>query len=204
MDNIEDILRALAEDAPEDSGSKDEVSQDGGLFSGLDLGSMAKIAGLLSAAGNTSDDEKLLMALKPLLREENRGKVDTAMRLLKLIELLPLLKESGIFGINMVWNSEQSPLYRTVESFNNSTCKPEEDPVERQCGEPKCGAAPEVGKCRSEQPRKCSPPPGNIGGILQKLTGDRDSLLIIALIILLWREKADMKLIAALAFILLT
>ena len=24
MDNIEDILRALAEDAPEDSGSKDE------------------------------------------------------------------------------------------------------------------------------------------------------------------------------------
>lgn len=47
-------------------------------------------------------------------------------------------------------------------------------------------------------------PPGNIGGILQKLTGDRDSLLIIALIILLWREKADMKLIAALAFILLT
>ena len=97
MDNIEDILRALAEDAPEDSGSKDEVSQDGGLFSGLDLGSMA-IAGLLSAAGNTSDDEKLLMALKPLLREENRGKVDTAMRLLKLIELLPLLKESGIFG----------------------------------------------------------------------------------------------------------
>ncbi|MBS6585618.1 MAG: hypothetical protein ACLVFU_11450 [Eggerthellaceae bacterium] len=104
----------------------------------------------------------------------------------------------------MVWNSEQSPLYRTVESFNNSTCKPEKDPVERQCGEPKCGAAPEVGKCRSEQPRKCSPPPGNIGGILQKLTGDRDSLLIIALIILLWREKADMKLIAALAFILLT
>jgi len=44
----------------------------------------------------------------------------------------------------MVWNSEQSPLYRTVESFNNSTCKPEKDPVERQCGEPKCGAAPEV------------------------------------------------------------
>lgn len=38
MDNIEDILRALAEDAPEDSGSKDEVSQDGGLFPGLTSG----------------------------------------------------------------------------------------------------------------------------------------------------------------------
>lgn len=99
MDNIEDILRALAEDAPEDeTGSGGETEDSGGLFSGIDLGSMAKIAGLLSAAGNTTDDERLLMALKPLLREENRGKVDTALRLLKLIELLPILKESGLFG----------------------------------------------------------------------------------------------------------
>ena len=101
MDNIEDILRALAEDAPEDGGSESAQPQENpgeGLFSGLDLGSMAKIAGLLSAAGNTSNDERLLLALKPLLREENRGKVDTALRLLKLISLLPLLKESGLFG----------------------------------------------------------------------------------------------------------
>ncbi|MBP1579673.1 MAG: hypothetical protein J6B57_06235 [Oscillospiraceae bacterium] len=101
MDNIEDILRALAEDDPQETDTRDGGAQegsDGGLFSGLDIGSMAKIAGLLSAAGSTSDDERLLMALKPLLREENRGKVDTAMRLLKLISLLPLLRESGLFG----------------------------------------------------------------------------------------------------------
>lgn len=99
MDNIEDILRALAED---DDSSPPEGSSDnndsGGLFSGIDIGSMAKIAGLLGAAGKTSNDEKLLLALKPLLREENRGKVDTAVRLLKLISLLPLLKDSGLFG----------------------------------------------------------------------------------------------------------
>ena len=100
MDNIEDILRALAEDDPQENDPRDGAQEgsDGGLFSGLDIGSMAKIAGLLSAAGSTSDDERLLMALKPLLREENRGKVDTAMRLLKLISLLPLLRESGLFG----------------------------------------------------------------------------------------------------------
>lgn len=100
MDNIEDILRALAEDDPQENDTQDGAQEgsDGGLFSGLDIGSMAKIAGLLSAAGSTSDDERLLMALKPLLREENRGKVDTAMRLLKLISLLPLLRESGLFG----------------------------------------------------------------------------------------------------------
>ena len=100
MDNIEDILRALAEDDPQENDTRDGAQEgsDGGLFSGLDIGNIAKIAGLLSAAGSTSDDERLLMALKPLLREENRGKVDTAMRLLKLISLLPLLRESGLFG----------------------------------------------------------------------------------------------------------
>ena len=100
MDNIEEILRALAGDAPEDDSPAEEQSAEdsGGLFAGLDLASFAKIAGLLSAAGSTSADERLLLALKPLLREENRGKVDTAMRLLKLISLLPLLKESGLFG----------------------------------------------------------------------------------------------------------
>lgn len=100
MDNIEDILRALAEDDPQENDTRDGAQEgsDGGLFSGLDIGSMAKIAELLRAAGSTSDDERLLMALKPLLREENRGKVDTAMRLLKLISLLPLLRESGLFG----------------------------------------------------------------------------------------------------------
>lgn len=97
MDNIEDILRALAEDSPED-GSQNQEEQGEGLFSGIDLGTMAKAASLLGAVSSPNDSERLLLALKPLLREENRGKVDTAVRLLKLISLLPLLKESGLFG----------------------------------------------------------------------------------------------------------
>ncbi len=103
MDNIEDILRALAEDSPEDSageGGTDSNSGDSGegLFSGLDFATMAKAASLLGAAGGSSDNERLLLALKPLLREENQAKVDTAVKLLKLISLLPLLRELGLFG----------------------------------------------------------------------------------------------------------
>lgn len=104
MENIEDILRALAEDSPQEdndsaqgnSGAEDSSGE--GLFSGLDIGTMAKAASLLGTAGSTSDNEKLLLALKPLLREENRAKVDTVLKLLKLISLLPLLKDSGLFG----------------------------------------------------------------------------------------------------------
>lgn len=100
MDNIEDILRALAEedDSPQPDGTEDSKDDNGGLFSGIDLGSIAKIAGLLSSSGGSGDDERFLLALRPLLREENRGKIDTAVRLLKLISLLPLLKDSGLFG----------------------------------------------------------------------------------------------------------
>lgn len=111
MDNIEDILRALAEDPPNDapagghnessSGGDDQNSSDGegGLFSGLDFDTIAKAAALMGAMGAPSNDEKLLLALKPLLREENRSKVDTAVKLLKLMSLLPLLRESGLFGM---------------------------------------------------------------------------------------------------------
>lgn len=98
MDNIEDILRALTEEGPEEDSSSAAGEEAGGLFSGIDIGSIAKIAGLLGSAGKTGNDERLLLALKPLLREENQSKVDTALRLLKLISLLPLLKESGLFG----------------------------------------------------------------------------------------------------------
>lgn len=99
MDNIEDILRALSEDTPEDENKPQENSGGDGLFSGIDLGMMAKAASLMGSVGAPSDDEKLLLALRPLLREENRTKVDTAVRLLKLISLLPLLKELGLFGM---------------------------------------------------------------------------------------------------------
>lgn len=105
MDNIEDILRALAEDNPQENGGDQDSSgsdSDGdgsdGLFSGLDFETIAKAASLMGAMGTQSDDEKFLLALKPLLREENRAKVDAAVKLLKLASLLPLLRDSGLFG----------------------------------------------------------------------------------------------------------
>lgn len=104
MDNIEDILRALAEDTPQENGVTEDSGQDSGedgsegLFAGLDFETIAKAASLMGAMGTQSDDEKFLLALKPLLREENRAKVDTAVKLLKLISLLPLLRDSGLFG----------------------------------------------------------------------------------------------------------
>ena len=98
MDNIEDILRALTED--NDDNQADNARSDGteeqGLFSGLDPEMLLKMLALFETFNQPSDNERFLLALKPLLREENRPKIDSAMRLLKLFSLLPVLRESGL------------------------------------------------------------------------------------------------------------
>lgn len=99
MDNIEDILRALTEDNDEDDDSANRgTEQSEGLFSGLDPEMLIRMLGLFETLNQPNDNERFLLALKPLLREENRAKIDSAIRLLKLFTLLPVIKEAGIFG----------------------------------------------------------------------------------------------------------
>ncbi len=100
MDNIEDILRALAaddDDAPAGEDSN-ENTQSGGMFDGLDPNMLVTLMGLFESMNKTDDNERLLLALKPLLREENRSKIDAAVKFMKLFSLLPVLKESGMLG----------------------------------------------------------------------------------------------------------
>ena len=59
---------------------------------------IAKIATLMSGFNKPSPNTNFLMALKPLLKEENQIKADRAIKILKIIEMLPILKESGILG----------------------------------------------------------------------------------------------------------
>ena len=65
----------------------------------IDLEAIMKLGEMLSAMNSASDkNTQLLLALKPHLRPENRQKVDNALRLIKIINILPLLKESGILN----------------------------------------------------------------------------------------------------------
>lgn len=100
MDNIEDILRALAEDdTDEASESSDNIREpQGGIFGDLDPEMLITLMGLFENMNKQDDGERLLLALKPLLREENRAKIDSAVKFLKLFSLLPILKDSGMLG----------------------------------------------------------------------------------------------------------
>ncbi len=98
--NIEDLLRALVgddEDNEDEQSRENKNEEQGGLFSGLDPEMLIKLMGLLETLNQPDDTERFLLALKPLLRQENRPKIDSALRLIKLFTILPMLRETGLF-----------------------------------------------------------------------------------------------------------
>ena len=66
------------------------------------LSAAAKIVPLLSEAKKEDDSTRLLKALKPLLSRGRQDKVDSAIKIIGLLRLMPILKESGalssVFG----------------------------------------------------------------------------------------------------------
>ena len=69
-----------------------------GLFSTEDLPAIMSIISKLRSSGNDPRSQ-LLTALKPHLSEPRREKVDTAIKIIKVLEILPLMKESGLFKL---------------------------------------------------------------------------------------------------------
>lgn len=66
---------------------------------GLDLGAIAKIAGVLGSMNTRDQNVDLLLALKPHFGEKRRKKVDDAIRVMQLVRMLPQLREAGLFNL---------------------------------------------------------------------------------------------------------
>ncbi len=62
---------------------------------------LGKIMSIMSQLKSHQDDNraKLLLALKPHLSDPKQEKVDAAIKLLKLMDLLPLIKTFGLFDL---------------------------------------------------------------------------------------------------------
>ncbi|MBE6787187.1 MAG: hypothetical protein E7537_02440 [Ruminococcaceae bacterium] len=74
--------------------------QDDSVFGNVNSDELMNIMSIVSKLNQKNDDARtnLLSALKPHLSEPKREKVDTAIKILRLLDLLPILKESGILG----------------------------------------------------------------------------------------------------------
>lgn len=66
--------------------------------SGFDIGAFMSLQKLLSQSAKPDKSRDLLIALKPLVKDETKVKIDRILSVFKILSLLPLLKESGILG----------------------------------------------------------------------------------------------------------
>lgn len=102
MDELSEKLGELLSD-PKSVAQMQEMAKS--LFSSeqkeaspADTPDMMKIMSLINRFKNSgkSENEKLLLALRPHLSTPRQKKVDTAVKILKLLELAPLLSDSGM------------------------------------------------------------------------------------------------------------
>lgn len=71
-------------------------SSDGVNDSGFDFSSLMKLQGIMGAFGKNDKNTELLLALKPHLTEEKQQKIDKAIKLLRLLAVWNVVKESGM------------------------------------------------------------------------------------------------------------
>ena len=67
----------------------------------LGSGELQSIISVISKMKSAKDDSRvqLISALRPHLNEERRKRADTAIKILKLLDVLPLIKESGLLNL---------------------------------------------------------------------------------------------------------
>ena len=103
----EDLMAKLFEQLLEAEGDKNKNTEasdnpqsdsSNDLFGNIDIEAIMKLGEMLQSMNTSDKNTQLLLALKPHLRPENRQKVDNALKLMKIINILPLLKESGILN----------------------------------------------------------------------------------------------------------
>ncbi len=68
-------------------------------FPDLDIGKVMGVISRLKKGEKENDKTRLLLALKPHLAPERQRRVDTAVKILKLLDLAPMLKELGLFSL---------------------------------------------------------------------------------------------------------
>lgn len=65
---------------------------------GLDMAKLLKLQTIMQQANKNDKNVDLLLALRPLLKEENQVKIDRLIKIFKLFAVYPLLKDSGLLG----------------------------------------------------------------------------------------------------------
>lgn len=61
------------------------------------INTMMKLMPILSSMNKEDENTRFLFALRPLLSEKRKRKLDESIKIMQMIRILPLLKNQGIF-----------------------------------------------------------------------------------------------------------
>ncbi|WP_294411966.1 hypothetical protein [uncultured Ruminococcus sp.] len=92
---LSELAQMLVSDN-EKSGEKAEKSDNATNEEQPDIASMLKLTSLIGEASKQDKNTDLLLALKPHLSAEKQKRVDKALKLLKLLAIWNIAKESGL------------------------------------------------------------------------------------------------------------
>ncbi len=101
MQQVNSLLASLS------AGGGDKGSDTGDIFPGggaaaappavpKDMDKIVKLMGILNQNGQDDGSIGLILALKPLLKPETRPKADRVIKLMRLMNAYPLLRDSGM------------------------------------------------------------------------------------------------------------
>ncbi|SFW15226.1 hypothetical protein [Ruminococcus flavefaciens] len=92
---LSELAQMLVSDS-EKSGEKAEKADNATTEEQPDIASMLKLTSLIGEASKQDKNADLLLALKPHLSAEKQKRVDKALKLLKLLAIWNIAKESGL------------------------------------------------------------------------------------------------------------
>jgi hypothetical protein len=101
---MEDLSSLLSSISPDDmekirsiaSSIVPEISVPADAQMPSDASKPSPLMSIMQGVNSSDEKSELIKALKPFLTDEKRARADEALRLLKLIKILPLLKEINI------------------------------------------------------------------------------------------------------------
>lgn len=65
---------------------------------GIDTVKLMQLSQILQTASQDDDHIRLMTALRPLLKDETRAKLDRVIKIYRIMNIYPALKESGLGG----------------------------------------------------------------------------------------------------------
>ena len=92
MEKIQSVMAALGGTAPQEEPPPTPAPAE----AGADMATLSRLLPLLGQMNRENEDTRLLSALRPYLHGSRAEKLEESMRLMKLMQLLPLLTEGGL------------------------------------------------------------------------------------------------------------